>query len=115
MSAILNIALDQGTVWRRTITVKTGTAEDAPRVDLTGYSIQAQARKAWDSTLAKQFVVEPVDLEQGEFDLVFDDTDRKLREFALLWDLLLTAPESEPVKYVEGTITITPTITRPNA
>lgn len=114
MSATLNITMDQGTAWRRKITVKTGSAANAPRLNLTGYAIEAQARKVWNSSLVKQFAVLPVNLAQGEFELVFDDTDRGLRDFALKWDLLLTAPAGDPVKYLEGSVTITPTITRPN-
>lgn len=111
MAGTLNITVDQGSSWRRKIIMRSGTT-DGPRVNLTGATIKAQVRREWNSALVKEIQVTPIDLAQGEFWLELDDTDRSLRELAFKWDLLVTLPGADPVKYLAGTVTVTPTITR---
>ena len=115
MSKETNIRLDRGTQWKRRIIVRTGRAVDAPRLDLTGYTIQAQARTSPQAEEAVDFEIDPIDLDQGEFHLILDDSARAITESVLQWDLLLTAPDGFPVKYLEGAVTLSPTITRPDA
>jgi hypothetical protein len=107
---IYNIELDQGSVWRRRLLLSGG--EDETPIDLAGFEVRAQIREAWNSRLVYQVQVVMVDAEAGEIELTIDDTERRLRPFELRWDLILTAPDGSPKKYIEGTVTVHPTITR---
>lgn len=111
-AAQLTITIDQGTVWRRKLVFASGTADDAPRINLTGCVIEAQVRTAWNRPLVKQMTVEAVDLAEGEIIIVLDDTARELGPRIYFWDLLITFPTSDPKKYLEGPVIVKKTITR---
>ena len=110
--AILPILIEQGTVWRRRIRLRTGTEEDNDPMDLTGHEIRAQVRESWTAEPFQEILVENIDEEDGSFDLVLDDRPRQLRKSTWKWDLLLVPPNDEPKKILAGTVKVRFTITR---
>ncbi len=114
MPAVLPIEIDQGTVWRRRITLRTGTTESNEPLDLTGRQIHAHVRESWASPVFVPFAVENLDPAEGGFDLVLDDRARVLRKPDLFWDLLVNAPDGTVDKYLEGPVKVRFTVTRPS-
>jgi hypothetical protein len=114
MAAQLPIEIDQGTVWRRSVRLRTGGVDGEP-FDLTGFSLRAQIRENWGAPLLKEIAVEDFVPEEGSFDLVIDDRAHELRRFDLFWDLLITAPDGSVTKHLEGPVKVRPTITRHDA
>ena len=112
MAAILPIEIDQGTVWRRRITLRTGTPEASEPLDLTGRQVHAQVRESWASPVFVPFIIENLDAEAGSFDLVLDDRARALNKPDLFWDLLVTATDGTVAKYLRGPVKVSFTITR---
>lgn len=112
MAAILPIEIDQGTVWRRRITLRIGTPDDNMPMNLTGRQIHAHVRESWASPVYLPFAVENVNEVEGSFDLVLDDRGRSLRRPDLFWDLLVTAPDGTVAKYLEGPVKLRFTVTR---
>jgi hypothetical protein len=113
--AVLPIAFDQGTVWRRSVSLRAGTTASSQPYDLTGCSIHAQIRETWNGPLLKEIAVTVTDAPGGLFDLVIDDRARTLRRFSLHWDLLVTAPDGTVTKFIEGPVQVRSTVTRPDA
>ena len=112
--ATFNIEIDQGTLWRRTVCAYSGRSSDAPPWDMTGCQIHAQIRERAVGPLVRDITVVPTDLAKGTFELVIDDRNRALRKFQLAWDLLIITPDGAVNKYLEGSLTVRPTITRTN-
>lgn len=112
MAANYPIEIDQGTVWRRRIRLRTGTAEVNAPLNLAGHQIRAQVRESWTANPFQEFLVENIDEADGSFDLVLDDRERGLRKERWRWDLLLVPPSGEPQKLMEGQVVVKVTITR---
>jgi len=112
MPAVLPIEIDQGTVWRRQVRLRTGTPELNHPLDLTGHQLHAQVRELWSAPTFKSFTIENLNPAEGSFDLVLDDRPRDLRKPDLLWDLLITAPDGTVAKYLQGPVKVRFTITR---
>jgi len=112
MAAILPIEIDQGTVWRRRITLRAGTPESNAALDLTGRQIHAQVRQSWASPDFLPFTIENIDPAAGGFDLVLDDRPRTLNKPDLFWDLLVTNPDGTVSKYLKGPVKVRFTVTR---
>ena len=112
MAALLPIEIDQGTVWRRLVRLRTGTTESNQPLDLTGYQLYAQVRELWSAPAFKALAIENLDPAGGSFELVLDDRQRELRRPDLLWDLLVVAPDGSVAKYLEGPVKVHFTVTR---
>lgn len=110
--ALLPIEIDQGTVWRRRITLRTGTVETNVPLDLTGHQLHAHVRESWVSSAFLPFTIDNLDAPAGSFDLVLDDRARTLNKVDLFWDLLITAPDGSVAKYLQGPVKVRFTITR---
>jgi hypothetical protein len=106
------ITVQQGTVWRRRVTLRTGSVETNSPIDLTGHTLHAQVREVWSADAFQAMAIENIDAEAGAFDLVLDDRPRTLRKAKYHWDLLLTPPDGEPKKILEGPLRVKFTITR---
>ena len=115
MPATYPIVFDQGTVWRRTVTLRTGTEAVNVPMDLTGCTISAQIRETWNGPLLKTIAVTVTDAPGGTFELIIDDRARGFRRFNCSWDLLVTMPDGTVTKYMEGPVSVRPTVTRPDA
>jgi len=112
MAAQLPIEIDQGTVWRRSVRLRTGTPELNIPFDLTGHQIHAHVRENWASPIFLPFAIESLDPAAGSFDLVLDDRARTLHKPDFFWDLLVTAPDGSVTKYLEGPVKVRFTVTR---
>jgi hypothetical protein len=112
--ARLPITLDQGTVWKRRVSLRTGGPDGEP-FDLSGCQLHAQIRENWNGPLVKQVAVAALVPEAGTFELVIDDRARELRRFDLFWDLLVTTPDGAVFKLMEGPVKVRSTITRRDA
>ena len=112
MAAVLPIEIDQGTVWRRLVRLRTGTTESNQPLDLNGYQLHAQVRELWSAPAFKGLAIENLDQAAGSFELALDDRQRELRRPDLLWDLLAVAPDGSVAKYLEGPVKVHFTVTR---
>lgn len=112
--ATLPIIIDQGTLWKRSVSLRTGGTNGEP-YDLSGCQLRAEIRETWNGPLVKEVAVGHLIPEQGSFELVIDDRARDLRRFDLFWDLLVTTPDGAVFKLMEGPVKVRSTITRRNA
>jgi hypothetical protein len=83
---------------------------DTQPIDLTGYTFAAQIRPSDGSdTTTATFTVTVMDAQNGELLLsltVVNTTAIPNTLFLAIWDLIATAPGSEPVPFVEGKVRI---------
>ena len=109
MAIKANIIIDQGTDFSALIDVETETANV---FDLTGYTANAQMRKSYSSTSATTFTCSH-NGELGQISMNLDKTVTTLLEPGrYLYDIEITSSGGQVIRVVEGTVTVTPGMTR---
>lgn len=114
----LNLALEQGATFRKTLTWKTGTP--AAAVDLTGYTARMQLRA---SPSAATTVVSITDVPSsqgvitlggvaGTIEIFINDATTTLITAGGVYDLELIAPSTDVTRLVQGKYTISPNVTK---
>jgi hypothetical protein len=113
MSAKLNITIEQGATFSRTISL---TDEDGVAIDLTGASVAGQIRKDYTSDTAYNFTLTITDEPGGEItwvlsaatsqDMPVSETDR------YVYDVEVTYADGTIERILEGNVKLTPEVTR---
>lgn len=112
MTATLNLSVDQGTHFARTLRFYQDAARTEP-TDLTSKTLKAQVRADWDKELLIEIDVDVTDSEAGEAELVVTAAMTANRiPGRYRWDLLVVPAVGDPTKYIEGSFTILGTITK---
>jgi hypothetical protein len=111
---ILNLTFSQGATWKLSMTYTSG---DGQPIDLTDYTARMQARISYDSADAV------LDLENGtginlggtagtiEL-LVPADVTEEIAAKQYVYDLEIESPSFEVSRVVQGTLVVTPEVTR---
>ena len=110
-----NLTIDQGATFRITLTYKI----DSTPVNLTGYAARMQVRERYDSeTTAVSLTSAPgggLTLGGSAGTIAIEITDVQSAAMPagrLVYDLELVAPNGDVTRLVEGTMTVTPEVTR---
>lgn len=112
-----DITIEQGTTWTLTITWKDATGSP---VDLTGYSARMQCRTSYEAPqalvellstgAAPRITIAP---QTGQLTLVLEETaTRPLPPGHAVYDLELVAPGGNVTRLLEGSVFISPEVTR---
>lgn len=109
MATKVNFLIDQGTSFATTINLND---DDGNPLDLSGYSIAGQMRKAYSSQNYIPFVA---NLQLGELNLGLSaNTTTALSPGRYVYDVELTDTNGLITRLLEGVITVTPEVTRNN-
>jgi hypothetical protein len=115
--AKVNIIIYQGSTFQKFFTWKTG--DPALPVDLTGYIIRSQFRSKLTSeealieftTLNGKILI--VDAPGGHFVLTLSASETTAIEFkSAVYDIEVESPSGYVTRLIEGTVTVSPEITR---
>lgn len=105
MASLNNLYVDQGSDYQVTVTV-----EDK---DITGYTVKAQMRKSFGSSVAYDFEGEVSDGPAGKLtlSLLGEDSD-DIPAGRYLYDVEITSPGGTKTRVVEGLVILNPQITQ---
>lgn len=109
MSIKANLIIEQGADFMSVLQIRD---TDGLAIDLTGYTGEAQMRKEITSNTAVNFVVtlEPVD---GKVYLALPSAvTANLEHQKYVYDCFLTSANNIVSKIIEGTVTVSPSVTR---
>jgi hypothetical protein len=109
MSIKANIVIDQGADYEVTIDI---TDDNGDIVVLTGYTGAAQMRKHYTSLTAYNFAVSISPLIGAVTISMPAATSANIASGRYVWDCELTSSANVVSRIVEGTVTITPQVTR---
>lgn len=110
MATISNIVIDQGQTF--TYAFNLANVDGTPK-NLTNYTITAQMRKSYGSASAIDFTTSKVNLE-GTITLALTAEETSaIRHGRYVYDVEIESNE-ETLRVLEGIITVTPEVTRPN-
>tara|TARA_R110000868_G_scaffold2746_2_gene19100 strand:+ start:552 stop:884 length:333 start_codon:yes stop_codon:yes gene_type:complete len=109
MAIKANIIIDQGTDFSALIDVETSSSTV---YDLTGFTVQAQMRKNYSSTSATTFSCSHNGV-LGQISMNLDKTSTAtLEPGRYLYDIEITSSGGAVTRVVEGTVSVTPGMTR---
>ncbi len=112
MATISNLYIDQGTTFSTIIDL---TNQDGSPLDLTGYTIQAQIRKSYQSSNYWNFTASVFGLANaGKIRLqLAPSTSSSMRAGRYLYDVEITnSTTQDKFRVLEGIVVISPEITR---
>lgn len=112
MAVFANLFIDQGSTFTSTVTV-----EDANDnlVNITNYVTRGQIRKSYTSTTATNFTATITDATNGEFTIALSRTQTgALKAGRYVYDVEVISPAGAVTRVVEGQITVTPRVTKPD-
>lgn len=109
MPSETNLTIEAGTTYRRTLRFTQGNP--AEPLDLTGSTLAAWMGRGAAKIV---FAVSISDAAGGIAQLELDpEQTRTAAPGTYAWDLLLRAPSGDIAKHLKGTVTLNPTVTRP--
>ena len=119
MAAIVNLAIDQGTTFRRVLTINDGEAPPVP-INVTGYTFRSQARSKVDSTTVAfsfSFSIRTQtggDVGKVDMSLAASVTQALVMKAptSYLYDVEMVEGDGTIRRLFQGTITVNPEITR---
>lgn len=117
-AASFNLTIEAGATYKLALTVKTGTAVDAPAFDLTGWEPRMQLRPSARS-LDVLLDCRPAngrltvtDAASGQILLNIPNTDTARLDFeSAVYDMVI-ASTTETRRLLAGTVTVSPAVTR---
>lgn len=110
MATVANIFIDQGSDYSNIITVASSTG--AP-LNLTGYTVAAQIRKSFSSTISYNFTSTVYNTLDGKIRLQLSAADsNNIPPGRYLYDVEITSTTGGKTRVVEGIVTVTPQITQ---
>jgi hypothetical protein len=114
----LDLTIEQGATFKRTLLLKQGDGASAPAVNLTGYTARMQIRADVDSTTVLialttengRITITPLD---GRLDLLISATDSAALAFeAGVHDLEIVSSGGEVTRLVQGKAKLSKEVTR---
>lgn len=110
MATISNLYVDAGSTYSNIITVASSTG--AP-LNLTGYTVQSQMRKSYQSSQSFSFTASVYNTVDGKIRLqLTDEQSEAIPPGRWLYDVEITSPSGATTRVVEGIVTVNPQITR---
>ena len=109
MATISNLYIDQGSDFSAVITL---TDQTGSVMDITGYTVQSQFRKSYQSSSFSSFVVSIMNAQQGKIQLSLPaNTSSAINAGRYLYDIEI-ARSNEKKRVLEGIVVLAPEITR---
>ncbi len=109
MATISNLFIDQGSDFNAVITL---TDQTGSVMDITGFTVQSQFRKSYQSSSFSSFVVSILNAQQGRIRLTLPaDTSSAINAGRYLYDVEITKT-GEKRRVLEGILVLSPEITR---
>lgn len=110
---LLNLTFSQGATWKLNLTYESG---DSP-MDLTNYTARMQARSTYDSSTAVLNLTNGSGITLGGTAgtialLVGATTTAAIGAAQYVYDLEIQSPSGEVTRVVEGSLVVTPEVTR---
>lgn len=110
MSSSVNFEIGQGSTFLRTMTVVDN--EKTP-LDLTNYTLEGQLRKNYNSDEFIAFDIVKINAVSGRITIGLSDTITDTLIFPkYVYDIELTSGDSTKSRILEGSITVSPNVTR---
>jgi hypothetical protein len=105
-----NFTIEQGTTFSRVLTLQ----ENGSAMNLTGYSVASQMRSTHDSsTVVATFSGSVTNASSGQITLSLTNSQTSAIEEAIyVYDVEITSGAGAVTRILEGTITVTPEVTR---
>lgn len=110
MATISNLYVDAGSTYSNFITV---AAANGQTLNLTGYTVAAQIRKSYQSSVAYAFAASVYDVNTGKLRLQLTaNQSEAIPAGRWLYDVEITSASGIKTRVVEGIVTINPQITQ---
>ena len=110
MATISNLYIDQGSDYSSIITL---TNQDGSAIDLTGFQVNSQFRKSYQSSAFTSFDVSVFNAAQGQIRLRLSAaSSTSIQAGRYLYDIETTSPNDSKKRVLEGIVVISPEITR---
>ena len=110
MAIVANLMVDQGTDFETTIDI---AGADGNPVDLTGYVIAGQVRKAYTSSTAHNFVASVTGPTSGTVNIQLTNASTSnMKAGRYVYDVEMTSPSGVKTRVIEGILEITAEVTR---
>lgn len=111
MSTISNLYVDQGSLFRNSVTVTRASGDPLP---LTNYTAASQMRKSYNSSVGYSLNATITDAAAGKIRLeLTSEQSRSIPPGRYLYDVEITSnATSEKTRVVEGIVIINPEITK---
>ena len=110
MAIVANLMVDQGTDFETTIDI---AGADGNPVDLTGYVIAGQVRKAYTSSTAHNFVASVTVPTSGTVNIQLTNASTSnMKAGRYVYDVEMTSPAGVKTRVIEGILEITAEVTR---
>jgi hypothetical protein len=111
VASISNLFVDQGSDYSNIVTLASSAGS---ALDLTNYTVAAQMRKSYGSSTYYTFVANVYDAATGKIRLqLAADTSSEIPAGRYLYDIEITNTITEArTRILEGTVVVTPEITR---
>jgi len=105
-----NFTIEQGTTFSRVLTLQ----ENGSAMNLTGYSVASQMRSTHNSsTVVATFSGSVTNASSGQITLSLTNSQTSAIEEAIyVYDVEITSGAGAVTRILEGTITVTPEVTR---
>jgi len=105
-----NFTIEQGTTFSRVLTLQ----ENGSAMNLTGYSVASQMRSTHDSSsIVATFSGSVTNASSGQITLSLTNSQTSAIEEAIyVYDVEITSGAGAVTRILEGTITVTPEVTR---
>ena len=105
-----NFTIEQGTTFSRVLTLQ----ENSSAMNLTGYSVASQMRSTHDSSsIVATFTGTVSNASSGQITLsLSNSTTSGIDEAIYVYDVEITSGAGVVTRILEGTITVTPEVTR---
>lgn len=110
MSTVINLYIDQGAEFYRTMTV---TDTNKAVINLTNCTVIGQLRKGYTSTTSIPFVMTIIDRLTGKVSMSLSATaTAAITEGRYVYDVELTSVDQKVYRILEGNATVSPNVTR---
>ena len=110
MATISNLYVDQGSTYSNIITV---TASNGQPLDLSGYSVDSQMRKSYQSSTYHSFAATGYNADSGKIRLQLTDEDSgAIPAGRYLYDVEIESASGTRTRVLEGIVTVNPQITK---
>ena len=112
MAVFANLYIDQGSTFTSTATVED---DNDNFVNITNYVNRGQVRKSYASATATNFTTTITDATNGKFTIALSRTQTgALKAGRYVYDVEVISPAGAVTRVVEGQITVTPRVTKPD-
>jgi hypothetical protein len=110
MAVISNLYIDAGSDYSTIITV---TGSNGQPINLSGYTVAAEMRKSYQSSLSHPFIPSVSSAINGKIRLQLTaQQSEQMTPGRWLYDVEITSPSGQKTRVVEGIVTINPQITK---